>query len=139
VERDRDALEIFFREVAKDALTQGLRDKLLSSGLEDVLQLSAVISGIGAHLSKSPHDPSLMLPTIQVVQNLLESGYVIVGDVTKKDDESLFVRSWELSSRETGKRIERDWQDLDEPRNLNDIAWLELTDAGRDEARKVTN
>lgn len=139
LERDRDALDIFFREVAKSVMDHGLQNKLLSSGLDDVLQLSEVISGVSAYLSKSPHDLSLMWPTIKVVQYLLESGYVVVGDVMKKDDGSLFVRSWELSPPEAGKRMERDWQDLDEPRNLNDIVWLELTDAGRDEARRVAS
>lgn len=138
LERDRGALDLFFHEVAKRAMTRGLQSKLLKLGQDDVLQLSEVISGLGAFLSKDPHDSSLMWPTSKAVEQMLESGYVIAGDVKGHDDGSLSVLPWELSPAEVGRRIERVWQSLDEPRNLNDIVWLELTDAGLDEARRLS-
>lgn len=92
LERDRGALDIFSREVAKCVMTRGLQSELLRSGQDDVLQLSEVISGVGAFLSKDPHDLALMWPTIKAVEQLLESGYVIAGDVKGGDDGSPLCR-----------------------------------------------
>lgn len=111
--------------------------KLLCLGLDDMLQLFEVMSIVGFHLDKDPQDDlTIMRPTLDVVGGLLESEFVVAGDVVKDDQGFLTIRSWDLSPPATVDRIEKEWHELGGPPNLGDIVWLELTDKGRAEARR---
>ena len=79
-----------------------------------------------------------MDPTLKVIYSLLSSGYAIAGNV-EKDEGILRIRSWGLSPSDTVSRIEEKWHELEKPPNLGDVVWLELTEAGRAEARKVSS
>jgi hypothetical protein len=80
-----------------------------------------------------------MAPTLQVIHDLLESGYVVAGQVAKDENELLYIRSWDLSPSETVKRIERDWSALGRPPKPGEVVWLELTDSGRAKIRSISN
>lgn len=114
---------------------QALQTDLLLRGLEDMLQLVEIISRVGEHSGIDRHnDQAVMKPTLCVISELLHSGYAIAGDVVKDDEGLLHVRPWGLPPSDAVTRIEREWLDLEEPPNLGDVVWLELTDAGRAEA-----
>lgn len=119
-------------------MNQTLRNELLDRGLSDMLQLSEMASVARRHLDGSPSEPDVIRATTEVISDLLGSDYAIVGDVVK-DEELLCVRSWELSTADTARRIEDEWRALGRPPNLGDVCWLELTDAGRAEARAVSS
>jgi hypothetical protein len=114
----------------------GLRNELLVRGLSDMLQLSELISVTSRLLNLHPHDPEIMRPTLDVIFDLLDPGYAIAGDTIRDIDNFLYVRSWKLSPTETVTRIESEWRNLERPPNLGDVVWLELTGAGRIEARR---
>jgi hypothetical protein len=119
-------------------MTQTLRNELLDRGLSDMLQLSEMASVARRHLGGSPSESEVIRVTTEVISDLLGSGYAIVGDVVK-DEKLLCVRSWGLSTADTVRRIEDEWRALGRPPNLGDVGWLELTDAGRAEARAVSS
>jgi hypothetical protein len=114
-----------------------IKDELLDRGLDDMLQLSEVAGVVRRHRDIALTDESTVVsPTLEVIRELLESDYVIAGSVVKDGEGLLVVQSWGLGPSETTKRIEKEWRELGHPVTLGDVVWLELTDAGRDEARK---
>jgi|ERR1022692_405323 hypothetical protein len=119
-------------------MNQALRNELLDRGLSDMLQLGEMAWVARRHLGGSPSEAEIIQATTEAIGELLSSGYAIMGDVVK-DDGLLCVRSWELSATDTIKRIEDEWRVLGRLPNLGEVGWLELTDAGRAEARVVSS
>jgi hypothetical protein len=119
-------------------MNQALRNELLDRGLSDMLQLSEMASVVRRHLGGSPSEEDVIRATTEVIGDLLSPGYAIVGDVVK-DEGLLCVQSWGLSAADTTKRIEDEWRALGRPPSLGDVTWLELSDAGRAEARAVAS
>jgi hypothetical protein len=119
-------------------MSQALRNELLDRGLSDMLQLDEMASVARRHLGGSPSEAEVMQATTEVVGELVGSGYAIVGDVIR-DEGLLCVRSWGLGVSETIERVEDEWRALGRPPNLGDVCWLELTDAGRAEARALAS
>ena len=115
-------------------MSESLRNELLRRGLSDTLQLSEMTSVAQRHLGGSPSEAEVIQATTEAVGELVGSGYAIVGDVVK-DQGLLCVRSWELSTADTVKRIEDEWRALGRMPNLGEVCWLELTEAGRAEAQ----
>jgi hypothetical protein len=72
---------------------------------------------------------------LDVITDLLDSGYAIVGDVVTEPDGLLGVRSWGLNTSDTVKRIRGQLRDLGRAPELGEVCWLELTEAGRATAR----
>jgi hypothetical protein len=103
-----------------------------------MLQLSEMASVARRHLGGSPSEADIIRATTEVIGDLLGSGYAIVGDGIR-DDELLCVHSWRLSTADTIKWVEDEWRALGRPPNLGDVAWLELTDAGRAEAQVLSS
>jgi hypothetical protein len=87
------------------------------------------------HLGGSPSEADTIRATTEAIGDLLNSGHAIVGDVVK-DQGLLCVRSWELSTADTVKRIEDEWRALGHLPDLGEVCWLELTDSGRGQARE---
>jgi hypothetical protein len=119
-------------------MNQGLRNELLDRGLSDMLQFGEMAWVARRHLGGAPSEAETIRATTEAIGELLGSGYAIVGDVVK-DEGLLCVRSWGLSTADTVKRVEEEWRALGGPPNLGDIAWHELTDAGRAEARAAAS
>jgi hypothetical protein len=117
-------------------MNQALRNELLNRGLSDMLQLDEMASVARRHLGGSPSEADVMGATTEVIGELLSHGYAIVGDVVR-DEGLLCVQSWGLGGAETIGRIEDEWRALGHPPNLGEVCWLELTDAGRAEARAL--
>jgi hypothetical protein len=119
-------------------MNQALRNELLDRGLSDMLQLDEMAWVAQRHLGGSPSEGEIMHATTEVIGELVGSGYAIVGDVVK-DEGLLCVCSWGLSTADTVKRIGDEWRALGHPPNLGEVCWLELTDAGRVEARAASS
>lgn len=113
-----------------------MRNELLLRGLSDMLQLDEIASVARRRLGGTAGEPDVMQATTETIGELMNAGYAIVGDVAKNGGR-LCVRPWGLNTEETVKRIEDDWRGLGRPPNIGEVCWLELTDAGRDEALAV--
>ena len=103
-----------------------------------MLQVSEMASVARRHLGGSPDEADVIRATTEVVGELVGSGYAIVGDAIK-DEGLLCVQSWGLGAAETIKRVEDEWRALGRMPNLGEVCWLELTDAGRTEARMLSS
>ncbi len=119
-------------------MKEALRNELLDRGLSDMLQLDEMAFVARRHLGGSPSESETMQATTEVIGELMGSGYAIVGDVVR-DEGLLCVQSWGLSVAETTKRIEDEWRALGRMPNLGEVCWLELTDAGREQARALAS
>jgi hypothetical protein len=118
-------------------MNQALHNELLDRGLSDILQLSEMAGVARRHLGGSPSEDEVMRATTEIVGELVDAGYAIVGDVAKDDKGILYISSWGLGSADTVKRIEDGWRSLGRPPNLGDVCWLELTESGRAHALDV--
>jgi|HubBroStandDraft_4_1064222.scaffolds.fasta_scaffold01964_1 hypothetical protein len=118
-------------------MNDGIRSELLDRGLEDILQLDEMAGVARRHLGGSPSEDEVMRVTTEIIGELVDAGYAIVGDVAKDDEGILYISSWGLGSADTIKRIEDEWRALGRPPNLGDVCWLELTESGRAHALDV--
>jgi len=120
-------LDDFFTQVAKYALDNGLRSFVASADIDRPIQFSELLQAVGAQLQRTTEDPALITPTAKTIQLLLEQGTLIVGDLVSQEDGSVSVDPWPLSPSRISERIQRDWLELDEPKEINSICWLELS------------
>lgn len=118
-------------------MNDGVRNELLDRGLDDILQLCEMASVARRHLGGSPSEAEVVQVTTEIIGELLDAGYAIVGNVAKDDEGILYISSWGLESADTIKRIEDEWRALGRPPNLGDVCWLELTESGRAHALDV--
>jgi hypothetical protein len=118
-------------------MTDAIRNELLDRGLVDILQLSEMAGVACRHLGGSPSEDEVVGVTTEIIGELVDAGYAIVGDVAKNDEGILYISSWGLGSADTIKRIEDEWRALGQPPNLGDVCWLELTESGRAHALDV--
>lgn len=118
-------------------MKKDILEELLDRGLSDMLQLGEMAWVARRDLGGSPGEADVIRATTEAIGELLGSGWAIVGDAVK-DGGLLCVQSWGLSAAETIKRIEDEWSELEGMPNLGEICWLELTDAGRTEARALS-
>lgn len=116
---------------------QALRKELLALGLDDEIQLFEIIHVVGEYFDIDHLDESAVMgPTLDAIRDLLETKYMIAGDAVKDGKGSYVIRPWGLGASDAIARIEKEWRELEEPPNLGDVVWLDLTDAGQTEARK---
>lgn len=120
-------------------MTDQIGIKLLDSGLHDILHFPWILSVVSMHLGKPVGDTSLVAPTLEVIRDLLESGYVVAGPVAEDENGLLYIRSWDMSPSDTVRRIEHDWSELGQPPKPGEVVWLELTDSGRAKIRSIRN
>lgn len=112
-------------------------DDLLLQGLDDMLHLGWITQTVAILQRKDLDDPSNIELTIETIRDLLESGYVIAGSTARDPaDGLLMVKSWDLSPKDTIERIKKEWNELSE-RDRDYLVWLELTEKGRQEARRI--
>jgi hypothetical protein len=118
-------------------MNQALRDELLHRGLSDMLQWAELVSVARRTLPPDSSDAEAAQAVLAVISDLLESKLAIVGDVVGRTDGPLSVRSWGQSNSATAARIASCLGELGRPATLGEVCWLELTEAGRAEARRV--
>jgi hypothetical protein len=118
-------------------MNKGLRNELLDRGLSDMLQLGEMASVAHRHLPAAVDERDVVAATLEIITDLLESDYAIVGDVTRDPDGLLCVRSWALGPSDSAERIEREWLAIGRLQGLGEVCWLELTENGRLEARRL--
>ena len=114
-----------------------IRNELLDQGLTDILHLPVIVSVVSRHLDRPMDDDSVMSSTLEVIQDLLESNYVVAGPVGRNEEGLLIIRSWGLFPLDAVKRIEHDWRELGREPKPGEVVWLELTDAGRAKAYAI--
>jgi hypothetical protein len=115
-----------------------LRNELLDRGLSDMLQLGEMAHVARRHLPAASDERDVVAATLEVITDFLESKYAIVGDVRRDpDDGLLYVHSWALGPTDTAERIEREWLAIGRLEGLGEVCWLELTQNGRLEARRL--
>lgn len=112
------------------------RDELLDRGLDDMLMLSEM-AGVAARNLGEPLDAWGRSATLISIGSLLESEYAIVGEVVKGHDGLLAVQSWNLAPTDAVQRIDAEWRAIGHLDGLGQVCWLELTDAGRAEAKRL--
>ena len=104
---------------------------VLRAGSDDwvgVWELPFLARSTGA--ADSPQEERIAC--IQVVRELLASGWATVGDVT--DDG---FRAWPLTHDQAVSRIETEWQALPNGPNLGDIGWINLSETGEAKAAEL--
>jgi hypothetical protein len=125
-ERTPESLECFFTQLARHAAGAALSDGFLSGVAGGAVQFSEFLEEFGAQLDRSADDPSLIRPAAKAIQLLVDRGDLIVGDVKTQNNGSLAVSPWSLSPADIYRYIRRAWTELDEPKHVNAICWLEL-------------
>lgn len=118
-------------------MIEEIKNELLDVGLYDLFYFGWVIQVTSRHLDVSPTDPAVVEPALQAIAEMLETGHVIVGQTERDSEDLVYVRSWELSPDDAAHRIRKEWSALEGLPTPGQIAWFELTDAGRDEARRL--
>jgi len=114
-----------------------VRNALLLYGLEDILQVWW-IAGTVHKLTGIPREtPELVGPTVEAIRDLLDSGYAVFGDAVLDEKGMVILEPWNATPDEVAARVKKEWGELDEPLNIGHIGWLELTDKGREEARRL--
>ncbi len=117
---------------------ESAKKELLLEGLDDMLALTWIISVVAGETGVRPHDrDKVMQPVLDTIYEFLQQEWAIAGDVVKGLEGLLEVRSWDLPAEEATERIKNEWLSLDEPPNLGDGPWLELTEKGRAHARSL--
>jgi hypothetical protein len=115
-----------------------LREELLDLGLDDILQLSEIVSVVARYVGIGRHDePAIIAPTLAAIRDLVEPGWAIAGDAVQDTEGYAVINGWALTPSEVIARIEKDWGELEKPPGLGAVVWLELTNAGRAEAQRM--
>lgn len=115
-----------------------IKNELLDRGLNDLLWLGLVIQVTGRHAGASVTDRAVIKPTLKVISEMLKSGHIIAGQIARGSDDVLYVRSWDLTPEDAVARIREEWSALESLPTPGQIAWFELTDAGREEAQRIS-
>jgi hypothetical protein len=114
-----------------------LEAEILERGADDWVYLAEVVGIVRSHTGL--HDPEQVKQrAIQVVEELLNKGYVRAGDLFGSGSEVRF-QPWELSPRAAVAEIERRWLKYGGPigkDGANDVCWLLNTPEG-DELAKL--
>ena len=118
-------------------MTGQIRNELLDRGLTDILHLPEIVSVVSRHLGLGMGDELVVRRTLEVIRELLESGFVIAGPVKRDGEGLLCIHSWGIIPSDAMKRIEHDWRELGREPKPGEVVWLELTDAGRAKARAI--
>lgn len=119
-------------------MTEKIKNELLDYGLDDMFYVGWAIQVTSRHLGTSPTDPAIVEPMLKVITQMLEAGHIVAGPIDKDPaDGLLYVRSWDLSPEETVHKIREGLNVLDDLPTPGQVAWFELTDAGRAEATRL--
>jgi hypothetical protein len=113
-------------------IIQDCLDDLLIRGLDDWIQASEVAS-VTRIIGGKNSDETVRDLSIQLIRTLLESGFVEVGMVEKQKG---FI-PWKVSVDDAMQRIERDWFSRPTGPGLGEVCWLNLTEKGESQAKRL--
>ena len=116
-----------------------IRNELLDEGLYGLLDLGWVIQVTSQQIRASPSDPVVVEPVLKVIEEMLEAGLIIAGLTARDSEDLVYVRSWDLIPMDAVDRIRKEWGALESLPTPGQVAWFELTEAGRDEARRLAS
>jgi len=116
-------------------LTQHHKEILVEC-TEDNLGLWSIIWTVnGGGYSKNAILPEwVRQKTIEIVKDLLAQGLVEVGNF---EAESFEFQPLLLSTEETIKYIQREWDELGRPPTIGDVCWFRATATGRQLAQQI--
>jgi len=118
-------------------LRDRIKTALLLEGLDDICQVWW-IAGTVHKLTGIPREtPELVDLAVGAVRDLLDSGYAVFGDAVQDERGMVTIVPWESAPDEVAARVKKEWGELDDRLRMGDIGWLELTDKGREEARRL--
>ncbi len=115
-------------------MSNSLEGEILSRGLDDIIQLSEIVSVARFKLGIE-EGPDLFDIVGKCLRVLVGETLAIFGDL----DESkapLTIQAWSGDAEAIADRAVSEWKALSRSPGLAEIGWLELTDAGRTEARQ---
>ncbi len=103
-----------------------LERELLEECAEDHLGLWAVIWPLREEFGIEDEGERRKI-TLRILTDLLEADLIRAGfpDGRQRFD------AWNLSTPETLKRIEREWDELDREPNISEVAWFDITEKGK--------
>lgn len=110
--------------------------EVLQRGLADWVDLAEVAWVVRSH-SASPDTADVMRPTIGVIEELLNKGLVMVGELVGSGSQIRF-QPWEVSVRAAVDEIEKRWLEYGGPHardSGNDVCWISNTQDGDELAR----
>lgn len=112
-----------------------LEQEILNRGLDDIIQLSEIVSVAREDLNVQEGD-KLFAVVFRCLASLVGRGWAIVGDLDDAEP-PLAVVPWSGSSDEVAERAISEWRALGRLPDLGEICWLELTDSGSAAARRA--
>jgi hypothetical protein len=110
-------------------------------GYDDDVYLAEISSEVKRSMGLEGED--LLRETLSVVEEILSSGLMIVGDIVATSDPlgtpalpNVRFIPWRLTVPEALSRIEREWRILGREPSVGDICWFNNTPAGNERAQR---
>ena len=123
MERDTENLSPLERSV----------DELLTCGADDWVD-AAEVAWVARSVGGATTEAEIRELSIDLIREVLEQGFMRIGDVTKEG-----FRPWPLSSGDAVLRVRNEWTALGRGPRLGEIFWLENTETGDQRSRRVRN
>jgi hypothetical protein len=114
-----------------------ISNALLLYGLDDMLDLGWMVQTVHRLTGIQRDSLEIVDPTLKAIQDLVEADYAIVGNAVRDEKGFTSVESWNLPSDEAVSRIREKWSKVEGPLEIGEIVWLELTDKGLREAKRL--
>jgi hypothetical protein len=114
-----------------------IKGALLLYGLEDMLDLGWMAQSVRLVAGKERQDPQVVDLTLEAIHGLLEGGYAVVGDGVQDERGFASVDHWDRSPDAAIAEIKSRWSTLKEPLRPVGVVWVELTEKGREEAKRL--
>lgn len=106
---------------------------VLGDAADDWLALDNVRWIVTSDLEPTEGIERDMALTFDVIAPLLSAGYLEVGDVRRTEG---FV-PWTGSPSENLERLRRGWLEIAAPLRIGDVAWFQITEAGRSRLQEL--
>jgi len=110
---------------------------LLLEGLDDMLHLGWMERTTRVVTGRDRQDSEVLNLTLEAIYHLLKVGYAGVGNTVRDERGMLSVAYWDSSPDAVIAEIRNRLEATEDPANREFIAWLELTDKGREEAERL--
>ncbi len=105
-------------------------------GTEDYVGLWQIIRELEReHPTIEIHEIQVM--ALDLIQEILETGFMKIGMFEYNDDKKLGYQLWELDIDRIIKQLKTEWDELERTPNIGDIAWLITTEDGEKEAERI--
>lgn len=111
-------------------------DDFIVEGTEDYVGLREIIYDLKRQFPQA-NSAEIRMMTMEAVQEILESGLMQIGMFEHNDKNKLEYQIWNLDIDRIMSRIKVEWDELGSEPGIGDIAWLETTEEGEKEAKRI--